>query len=459
MDILNKLPHYLFFFVVLIGPLISFHEFGHFWVARKLGVKILRFSVGFGKVLWSKQKSKNETEYVISAIPLGGYVKMVDERESHVALEDMPYAFNRKPLSVRTAIVAAGPVFNLLLAVCLFWLVLVIGESGMKPLLGEIKPGTVAGNAGLAEGDEIVAVDGKPVMTWAEAIGAIVTLAMNNKISIKVSVKQGDSKSIEHQLILEDDDANDSEKLYDRLGLQPWMPKLKPLVDKIIPGGAAEKAGLLHDDLVLSADGNAIPNWITWVDYVKKRPGMAIKLIVERQGQLKTLSITPEVVKINCNSEGKIGAMVQMPEGLTQSLTIKHALSPFDAFPAAFKMTYDYSLVTLKMMGKLLIGKASLKNLSGPITIAEMAGQTASMGLEHFIKLMAFVSVSLGVLNLLPIPVLDGGHLFFFGIEALRRKPMPEKAQLFFQQIGMMMLFLLMATAIFMDTQRLFPCN
>ena len=452
MDIL----HTVFFFIVAIGILISFHEFGHFWVARKLGVKVLRFSVGFGKILWSRQKFKEDTEYVLSAIPLGGYVKMVDEREGEVKPKDLPYAFNRQSLPVRTAIVAAGPFFNLMLAVFLFWLVLVMGETGMKPLLGQIKPATIAAQAGLMEGDEIISVDDKPVKTWAEAMSAVITRAMDNQLRIHLEVKKTTGEQRGYNLILDESDSSDSDKLYERLGLQPWMPKLKPVIDKIFPDSAATKAGLKKGDLIVSADGTPITDWLMWVDYVKKRPGIPINLMLERQGASINLSITPEIAKNGDNAEGKIGAAVLMPEGLVKSLTVEHSLPPLEAVPAAFKTTYDYSLVTLKMMGKMLVGKASVKNLSGPISIAQIAGQTASMGIVYFIKFMAFVSVSLGVLNLLPVPVLDGGHLLFFGLEAVNGRPLSEKTQLFFQQIGMAMLLLLMATAMFVDVQRLF---
>lgn len=448
--------HTVFFFIIAIGILISFHEFGHFWVARKLGVKVLRFSVGFGKILWSRQTHPEATEYVLSVIPLGGYVKMVDEREGEVKPQDLPYAFNRQSLPIRTAIVAAGPIFNLALAVMLFWLVLVMGETGLKPILGESKAGTLAAVAGFAAGDEIIAVNNKPVKTWAEAMGSIVTEAMDGGVDITVKVKTATDEQHERVLRVAEQDNEDPEKLYDRLGLQPWTPKIKPVIDKVFPDTAAMTAGLKKDDLIVSVDGNPVNDWMQWVTYVKQRPGVLINIVVDRQGMRLTLPITPASEKVADTTEGKIGASVLMPEGLLQSITVEHSLSPLDAIPEALALTYEYSFVTLKMMGKMLIGKASVKNLSGPISIAQIAGQSANMGLVYFIKFMAFVSVSLGVLNLLPVPVLDGGHLMFFGIEALRGRPLSEKVQLFFQQIGMTLLLLLMATAMFVDVQRLF---
>jgi regulator of sigma E protease len=448
--------HTLFFFIVAVGILVSFHEFGHFWVARKTGVKVLRFSVGFGKVLWSHQKTPNDTEYVLSAIPLGGYVKMVDEREGAVKQEDLPFAFNRQSLWVRTAIVAAGPTFNLILAIALFWGVLVLGETGLKPVLGEVKQGTFAATAGFVEGEEIISVNEKATKTWTEAMGTIVTSAMDGDPSIKVKVKNLADEQNERVLTFTENDTQDSEKLFDRLGFKPWSPKIKPILNEVLPNGAALAAGLKKDDLIISADGKPIVDWMQWVDYVKKRPDITISVIVERQGIRLTLPITPKNEQNGEETEGKIGASVVMPEGLMKSMTVEYSLSPFDAIPEAFKTTYDYSIMTLKMMGKMLIGKASVKNLSGPISIAQIAGQSASMGLVYFIRFMALVSVSLGVLNLLPIPVLDGGHLLFFGVEAIKGSPVSEKIQIFFQQIGMALLMLLMVTAVVVDVQRLF---
>ncbi|MEQ1738545.1 MAG: RIP metalloprotease RseP [Methyloglobulus sp.] len=450
------LLHTLFFFVIAIGILISFHEFGHFWIARKTGVKVLRFSVGFGKVLWARQKSPDDTEYVLSAIPLGGYVKMVDEREGPVKPEDLPFAFNRQPLWARTAIVAAGPVFNLMLAIALFWGVLVLGETGLKPVLGEVKQGSLAAAAGFVEGEEILSVNDKATKTWTEAMGTLITAAMDGEQNIKVRVKNIADEQNERIISLTDSDSQDSEKLYNRLGFKPWSPKLKPIINEVLPEGSALAAGLKKDDLIISADGMPITDWIQWVEYVKKRPDIAINLVIDRQGMQLTLSITPKSVQSGEEAEGKIGASVLMPEGLMKSMTVEYFLPPLEAIPVAFTTTYDYSIVTLRMMGKMFIGKASVKNLSGPISIAQIAGESASMGLVYFLKFMGLVSVSLGILNLLPIPVLDGGHLLFFGIEAVKGSPVSEKVQIFFQQIGMALLLLLMVTAMVVDVQRLF---
>ncbi|MBL1265517.1 RIP metalloprotease RseP [Candidatus Methylomicrobium oryzae] len=453
----------LFYFIVTIGVLVSFHEFGHFWVARKVGVKVLRFSVGFGRVLWSYRKGPESTEYVISAIPLGGYVKMVDEREGEVKSEDLPYAFNRQKLSARSAIVAAGPVFNLILAVVLFWVVLVVGEEGTRPILGKIEAGTLAAEAGLLEGDEFVAVNDKRTPTWSETLNVLIGAALDSDREIKLLVKDKQGREEERWIKLTGADVEDPEKLYKRLGFNPWMPRLRPVIDKVLPEGAALAAGMKSGDIVISADGTPIADWQQWVEYVKNRPGRPIKAEIERDDARLTLTITPKTVEMPRTeegeapkAEGKIGASVVIPEEVKSALKVEYALGPLEAIPAAFTRTYDYSFSTLKMMGKMVLGQASVKNLSGPISIAQYAGESAEIGFVHFLKFIALVSVSLGILNLLPIPVLDGGHLVFFGIEAIKGEPLSEKSQLFFQQIGLAILVTLMALGMVMDIQRLF---
>jgi regulator of sigma E protease len=450
------LLHTLFYFVVAISILVSFHEFGHFWVARKAGVKVLRFSIGFGKILWSYRKNPDATEYAISAIPLGGYVKMVDEREGEVKQADLPYAFNRQSLLARTAIVAAGPIFNLVLAVALFWSVLVIGETGIKPILGAVEQGTLAATAGFVEGEEIISVNDKVTPTWTEAMSAVVSSALDGEQNIKITVKNFADQQNTRTLRLSDKDVESPDILYQRLGFKPWSPKLQPIIGKVLPDSAASAAGLKQGDLIVSADGTAINDWMQWVAYVKSHADTAINLVIERDGVRLPVTITPKGVVVGNNTEGKVGASVYIPEELMKSVSVEYSLSPLAAIPAAIETTYYYSVTSLKMMGKMLIGRASVENLSGPISIAQYAGQSATMGLVPFLKYMALVSVSLGILNLLPIPVLDGGHLLFFALEAVKGRPVSERAQIFFQQIGIALLVSLMALAMFLDVERLF---
>ncbi len=450
------LIHTLFYFVIVIGVLVSFHEFGHYWVARKVGVKVIRFSVGFGKILWSYQRNPQTTEYVISAIPLGGYVKMVDEREGDVSLEDLPYAFNRQTLWARSLIVAAGPIFNLILATLLLWIVFVIGEIGIKPIIGEVNHETIAYRAGFVEGDEIISIDDKLTPIWSEAISEIVSEALNGNKEIKVTVKQFDGIFTSKSLFLTEENTKSPQILYQELGLKPWSPRLKPIIGNVLPDSSALLAGLQKGDLIVSADGIAINDWMHWVWLVKKRPEITINLIVDRAGVLIPIKITPKKEQMEKVVEGKIGASVYVPDDIQKAIQVKYQLSPLDAIPVAFQATADYAMSTLKMLGKMFIGKASVENLSGPISIAQYAGQSANLGVSAFFRFMALVSVSLGVLNLLPIPVLDGGHLMFFVLEGLAGKPVPQRIQMFFQQVGMSLLLLLMSLAMFMDVQRLF---
>jgi regulator of sigma E protease len=441
--------HTVFYFVISIGVLVAVHEFGHFWVARSVGVKVLRFSIGFGHVLWRYQKNPNTTEYVLSLIPLGGYVKMVDEREGDVTPEDLPMAFNRKPLLARTAVVAAGPMFNLVLAVALFWSVLVIGEIGIKPILGAAVAQSLAQEAGFSEGDEIIAVNDEITPTWNQAMSSIMSTALEGESNISVKVKSSDMIESVKILHVDASQTQNPDALYAKLGMKLFSPALQPLIGNVLDNGAAKTAGFQSNDLILRANDIPVTQWQQWVDIVKASPNQALQILIERDGVQSTLSLTP-------NSEGKIGASVKVPESLIKSFQVHYALSPFDAIPAAFSTTYHYSTSTIKMMGQMFAGRASLDNLSGPISIAQYAGQSAEMGLVHFLKFMGLISVSLGVLNLLPIPVLDGGHLFFFAIEGLKGSPVSERIQLFFQRIGIVFLGLLMATAMFMDVGRLF---
>jgi regulator of sigma E protease len=291
---------------------------------------------------------------------------------------------------------------------------------------------------------------------WSVALSSIVSTALDGNKEAKLIVKQMDGVSAERSLSFSEDDSKSPEDLYQNLGLKPWTPKLKPIIGNILPDNAALAAGLQKGDLVVSADGVSVSDWMQWVEIVKKRPERSIQLVVERDGVQLPMSITPKKVQLEQGAEGKIGASVYVPEDLQKSMQVNYSLSVLDAIPDAIKTTVTYSLSTVKMLGKMFVGEAAVENLSGPISIAQYAGQSASIGVVAFLKFMAVVSVSLGVLNLLPVPVLDGGHLIFFGIEGLLGKPVPEKIQLFFQQVGMTLLLLLMAVAMFFDVQRLF---
>lgn len=448
--------HTLFYFSVAIAVLVAFHELGHFWVARKTGVKVIRFSIGFGKKLWSYQSAPEQPEFVIAAIPLGGYVKMVDEREGEVKPEDLPYAFNRQSLAVRTAIVAAGPLFNLMLAIVLFWMVMVIGELGIKPVLGEVEAGTLAAEAGLQPGDEILKVNQKETPTWNVALDELLSAVFDGQSSIVIDVKTADDQLNFRVITPSEDDVKSPEVLSERLGLKLWVPPLKPVIGKLIDDDVAKRAGLQTGDLIISADGISIEDWKQWVEYVQARPDTEINLIIDRNDVQTKLLLTPRRVEQPDGTViGKIGAGVDMPTDLLKDLQVEYSLSPIAAIPAAFEKTWFYSASTIKMIGKMFVGSASVDNLSGPISIAQYAGQSAEMGLTAFLRFLGLVSVSLGVLNLLPVPVLDGGHLLFYAIEALKGSPVSDRMQLYFQQVGMFLLISLMVLALFLDLGRL----
>jgi len=452
METLNS----LFYFAVAVGLLVAIHEFGHFWVARKTGVKVLRFSIGFGKIIWKYQKDSASTEYVLSAIPLGGYVKMVDEREGEVSAEDLPYAFTQKSLWARTAIVAAGPVFNLLLAVIIYWVVFMLGETGMRPMVGAVVPGTLVAQAGFVEGEEILKVNNIQTVTWRETIETILSSAMDAEQGLPVEVKTNDGVLLTHTLTIPLEVSQEPERLFKELGLNAWQPSLPPVIGRVIENSVAAQAGLQPGDLIVSANGIEFTDWMDWVKYVQTHAGQVMDLLIERDGQALTIALTPASVIENEKISGKIGVGVQVPEGLQESLMVEYSLPPLQALQAAVERTWYYSSVTLKMMGYMFVGKASVENLSGPVSIAKYAGKSAEMGLVPFLKFLAIVSISLGVLNLLPIPVLDGGHLLMFAVEAIKGSPVSDNVQIVFQQIGMTALLALMALAMFLDIERLF---
>ena len=452
---MSSLPHTLFFFLIALIVLIAVHEYGHFWVARKLGVKVLRFSLGFGKIIWRHQKSPDATEFTLSALPLGGYVKMVDEREGEVAPEDLPVAFNRQPVSHRAAIVLAGPVFNFLLAILIYWLAFMWGETGTRPVLGEIKSGTLAAAAGLQQGDEIRSVGGEESPTWAIAISQIMEQSLDEE-PIPLTVAAADGTSRELTLVVPTEDTKKPDELFKRLGLTPWEPELEPVVERVEPNSAAARGGLMAGDRVLTADGTTIRHWKQWVEHVRNRPDQAIKTVVDRDGVHVNLDITPSAETSGGERIGRIGAAVTVPESLVQSMTVEYRLGIFPAFSSAVKKTEMISMATLKMAGRMLVGKAGVENLSGPISIAQYAGKSASYGLNSFMQFLAMVSISLGVLNLLPIPMLDGGHLMFYLVEAIQGRPLSDDTQMRFQQIGMFLLLSLMMLGFYLDIGRLF---
>jgi regulator of sigma E protease len=435
----------LFAFVVALGTLIVAHEFGHYIVARLCGVKVLRFSVGFGRPLLSRRFGKDQTEWVLAAFPLGGYVKMVDEREGEVAPAELPRAFNRQPVHKRFAIVLAGPVANFILAVFVYWLLFMHGLPGARPVIDAPLTGTPAAVA-FHGGETIVSVAGKPVRTWEEVRLALLKAAVARH-SVEVDVRDDDGALQVHTLDLsgmEPDKVNSD--FLDAVGLQPLKGGPKPVVETVVAGGAAERAGVRAGDRVLAINGAPINGWDSLVKTIRANPGAPLEIAIRRaSGERAVLRVTPDTAQENGTAVGKIG--------VGPFINVQYPAGP--ALWQGVKKTWDMSVFTLEMLGRMVIGEVSLKNLSGPITIADYAGQSAQMGWMAYVSFIALISISLGVLNLLPVPVLDGGHLMYYIAEIIRGRPVSDRTLELGQRVGMVVLFSLMAFALYNDIYRL----
>ena len=453
---MNSFISSLFFFILALGVLITVHEFGHFWVARRLGVKVLRFSIGFGKPLWKWHRAGDETEYVLAALPLGGYVQMLDEREGPVAQDELPKAFNRQGLGRRFAIVAAGPLFNFLLAMIAYWLMFMVGISGMKPLLGDVAPGSPAARADLHKGDLIISIGQQPIATWNTAFLALMEEGMDGG-TIRIVVQ--DDAHIRHQRVLDlrgVAEAGEQSDLLANLGLQPYTPVIPPVIGRLEAGGPAIRAGLQVDDRVVAVDGIAIQDWGAWVAYIRAHPDQLLHVSVARGRDRLSLNLRPQSIHGANGTIGRIGAAVKYPEKLLDGLSAVEHYSPLASVGKAVERTWHMSLLTVRMLWKMVVGDVSLDNLGGPIRIAQYAGASASAGFISFIGFLALISISLGVLNLLPIPVLDGGHLFYYLIELLKGSPVSDSTQAFGQRIGIIILIGVMALAFYNDLMQLF---
>jgi regulator of sigma E protease len=449
----------LLWFVVAIGVLITVHEFGHFWVARRMGVKVLRFSIGFGRPLFSWRRGPDQTEYVVAALPLGGYVKMLDETEGSVSAEEVGRAFNRQTVGRRTAIVVAGPLFNFLFAILAYWAMFMLGVSGVKPLVGSVIPGSPASAAGLQARDEILSVDGEPTPTWESAILALLPDAMDGDLA-RLEVRTSDGGTRQASLDLGGKPLKvEAGNLLREIGIRPWRPDIPPVIGRVIAGGAADRAHLRAGDRIVAVDGRPVQDWEDWVQYVRAHPGKTLRTVVDRDGTEIELQMTPEPTTSDSGEVvGHIGAVVKLSSASTvpgdYMETVRYG--PVRALAAGAAKTWDMTALTLRLLGKMVLGEASWHNISGPISIAQYAGQAASVGVATFFAFLGLVSVSLGVLNILPIPVLDGGHLLYYAIELFKGGPLSEQAQLLGQRIGIALLLALMGVAFYNDLARLF---
>jgi regulator of sigma E protease len=445
-------------FIVAIGILVTVHEFGHFWVARKLGVKVLRFSVGFGKPLWLWKSGVDQTEYVIAAIPFGGYVKMLDEREGEVEEHELSRAFNQKSVWRRIAIVVAGPAFNFLFAILAYYLIFLVGISGVKPVIGEIDNPSPAYTAGVQQGDLILAVNGIETASWESARFAM----LEESISAEKMVLQVQSQDLQiRERVIDITELGllkgEQINLLRDLGISAWRPDVPPVIDEVLPDGAARQAGLLAEDKVLSLDNVIIVNVTQWVNHIRANAATEMALRVLRDGNEVELTITPRSRTEAGETYGYIGVRnrIEIPESVRREMMVTERYGPLRGIVEAVDKTWRMTWLTLRVLGKLVTGEASVRNLSGPITIAHYAGVSARIGLEQFLGFLAIISISLGVLNLLPVPMLDGGHLFYYLVEIIKGSPVSEQTEIIGQKIGILLLFGLMSIAIYNDLLRL----
>jgi regulator of sigma E protease len=447
---------YLIPFVFALGLLIFVHELGHYLVARRCGVKVLRFSIGFGRPVIKWTSGPDRTEWAVAAFPLGGYVKMLDEREAPVEAGELHRAFNRQSVGRRFAVVAAGPLANFLLAIVLYWALFATGTEELRARVALTdEPASIAARAGVREGDLVVDIEAEPVRSWSELRWVMLRHALDNKI-VRVRVRTIDDvetfREFDFSEIRVDDQKPD---LIKEIGLRPWRPLIAPVVGEIKAGSAAERAGVQSGDEFVSLAGAPLNSWDELVERIRARPGVPVPAQIRREGQTLSIELTPDEVDDNGTRIGRIGiGLANQGDGRAAMFTMVR-YGGGEALVKSLQKTWDTSALTLKMMGRMITGDVSWKNLSGPLTIADYAGQSARLGWTHYLGFVALISISLGVLNLLPIPVLDGGHLLYYMIEIIKGGPVSERVMEIGQQIGLVALALLMGFAFFNDITRL----
>ncbi len=451
MEILQQ----IFVMVVTLGLLVAFHEFGHFWVARRCGIKVLKFSVGFGPSLFT-WRDKQQTEYTLAAIPLGGYVKMLDEREGEVSDSEKHLAFNNQPVWQRMLVVAAGPVANFILAIFVYWLVFLQGTTQLVPVIYQVEPDSIAAKAGVVQGVEIVSVDGEKTPS-AQSVALRLVSRIGTTGDIQLHLKntktlEGYDASLPVEKWLSDVGEGIDPPV--ALGLHFYEPVVEPVIAEVLKGSPADRASLQAGDAILRVDGIETPQWKHWVDYIKARPNIPLKVDVLRGSQRLTLNLTPDEKRVNNKRVGYVGVKAKMPK-FPEHLFRHQSYNALTAIKPALKRTWQNIVFSLTSLKKLITGQLSYKQLSGPISIAQVANDSFNISLFAYLSLLALLSVSLGVLNLLPVPVLDGGHLFFYAVEWIKGSPVPEKLQMVAYQVGMFVVLGIMCLALFNDFNRL----
>ena len=439
-------------FIIALGVLITVHEFGHFWVARRCGVRVERFSIGFGKALW-RRSDKQGTEFVVAMIPLGGYVKMLDERVEPVTPEMRHRAFNNKSVGQRAAVIAAGPIANFLFAIFAWWLVFIIGVPGVRPVIGEITPDSIAAHAQINAGTELKAIDGIETPDWDAVRLQLIAKIGDEHTTLSVAPLGSDSRQEKVLDLRQWAFEPDREDPVSSLGIRPRGPQIEPVLAEIQSGSAASKAGLQAGDRIVKVDGQQLTQWMTFVTLVRDNPGTPLALEIERQGSSLSLTLIPDT-KPGSKAEGFAGVVPKIIPLPDEYKTVRQ-YGPFSAIVEATDKTWQLMKLTVSMLGKLITGDVKLNNLSGPISIAQGAGMSAESGLIYYLMFLALISVNLGIINLFPLPVLDGGHLLFLAIEKLKGGPVSERVQDFSYRIGSILLVLLMGLALFNDFSRL----
>ena len=446
--------HTLAAFIVALGILIVVHEYGHYLAARLCGIKVLRFSVGFGRPI-ARWRSRGGTEWIVAAVPFGGYVKMLDEREGPVEPQELAQAFNRQSVARRFLVVVAGPLFNFVFAIAVYSALFMYGLPEARPVVAAPPAATPAAAAGFRAGDTVKAIDGDPIQTWQEVRWRVLQAVLQHGV-LRFEVENQRNHLADLVLDLHGvSDADMEGDVLSRVGLNLYRPPLDPVLGSLVPGSPAETAGLAPGDRITKLDGEQIESWDALVTAVRAHPGQRVTLTVERGGTLRTVEVRPEVVESGGERFGRIGAAPQVPPSHADKMLIRVQYGLFPSVAKAVQKTTDIALFSLRMIGKMIVGEVSWRHISGPVTIADYAGQSAQLGWISYVTFLALISISLGVLNLLPIPLLDGGHLMYYVAEIIKGSPVSERAMELGQRVGLALLLVMMAFAFYNDLNRL----